>query len=237
MSLQNQETWSRRRWLRCLALGGSAMGLAGAMPGLSMAGFWESGRFAEELAKTPRIGAGPFYPDKMPLDTDNDLLILNDSIDPAVGKITHLSGRVFDVKGNPVRNATVEIWQADSEGIYLHTESQEVAKIDANFQGFGRFLTDSKGRYYFRTIQPVPYRPRTAPHIHFTIKKAAKHLLTTEMAISGHPGNADDIVHRQLSKESRAALAVEFKPLEGSKIGELVANFDIVVGMTPVVED
>ena len=43
------------------------------------------GLFAEELA-TPRLTEGPFYPDKLPLDTDNDLLILNDSITPAVGE-------------------------------------------------------------------------------------------------------------------------------------------------------
>lgn len=34
---------------------------------------------------------GPFYPDKMPLDTDNDLLIVNDSITPAVGEVTYVS--------------------------------------------------------------------------------------------------------------------------------------------------
>jgi protocatechuate 3,4-dioxygenase beta subunit len=37
------------------------------------------GRFAEELTKTPHMTEGPFYPDKLPLDTDNDLLVLNDS--------------------------------------------------------------------------------------------------------------------------------------------------------------
>ena len=53
------------------------------------------GAFAEELARTPRLTEGPFYPDKLPLDTDNDLLIINDSITPAVGDITHLTGRVL----------------------------------------------------------------------------------------------------------------------------------------------
>ena len=53
------------------------------------------GAFAEELVKTPAQTEGPFYPDKMPLDTDNDLLILNDQITPAVGTITHLTGEVL----------------------------------------------------------------------------------------------------------------------------------------------
>jgi len=38
-----------------------------------------------------------------PLDTDNDLLIVNDSITPAVGEITHLNGRVLDLKGDPIK--------------------------------------------------------------------------------------------------------------------------------------
>src|SRR5205085_10986276 len=76
------------------------------------------GAFAEELVRTPRQTEGPFYPDKLPLDTDNDLLIVNDSITPAVGEVTHLGGRILDAKGDPIRNALVEIWQVDHRGIY-----------------------------------------------------------------------------------------------------------------------
>ena len=46
------------------------------------------GRMADELFKTPQMAEGPFYPDKLPLDTDNDLLVLNDALTPAVGEIT-----------------------------------------------------------------------------------------------------------------------------------------------------
>ena len=59
---------------------------------------------------------------------------------------------------------------------------------DANFQGFGRFLTGSSGEYYFRTIKPVPYPGRT-PHIHFKIKQSGKELLTTQCYIKGEPQN------------------------------------------------
>src|SRR5438105_6000802 len=79
------------------------------------------GAFAEELLLPPRQTEGPFYPDKLPLDTDNDLMIVNDSLTPAVGEITHLSGRILDGRGEPIRNALVEIWQVDSNGVYLHT--------------------------------------------------------------------------------------------------------------------
>src|SRR5258707_15600635 len=75
------------------------------------------GAFAEELARTPRLTEGPFYPDKLPLDTDNDLIIINDSITPAIGEVTWVSGRVLDSRGDPIRNALIEIWQCDHNGV------------------------------------------------------------------------------------------------------------------------
>src|SRR5689334_8148996 len=119
----------RRRFL-------SQLGLAGAF-------FTTPGAFAEALTLTPRQTEGPFYPDHLPLDTDNDLIIVNNSITPAVGEITYLSGRVLGPNGEPLRGATVEIWQCDNNGAYIHTKSFNATKRDANFQGYGRFLTAS----------------------------------------------------------------------------------------------
>ena len=65
---------------------------------------------------------------------------------PAVGTITHLSGRILGPSGEPFRNALVEIWQVDNNGVYLHTKENQ-SKRDSNFQGFGRFLTGSSGEY------------------------------------------------------------------------------------------
>src|SRR5215471_2131369 len=70
--------------------------------------FTAPGAFAEQLLLTPKQTEGPFYPDHLPLDTDNDLIIVNDSLTPAVGEITHLSGRILDASGAPFRNALVE---------------------------------------------------------------------------------------------------------------------------------
>jgi protocatechuate 3,4-dioxygenase beta subunit len=197
------------------------------------AAFTVPGVFAEELVQTARQTEGPFYPDKLPLDTDNDLLIINDAITPAVGEITHLSGRVLDAKGNPVRNAVVEIWQVDGRGVYLHSGSENRERRDGNFQGFGRFTTSSSGEYYFRTIKPVPYPGRT-PHIHFQIAKRGIELLTTQCYIKGEPGNERDGIYRSLGTgKARDSVTVDFTPLKDSKIGELAARFDIVLGITP----
>lgn len=189
--------------------------------------------FADELTATFPQTEGPFYPDKLPLDTDNDLLIVNDSLTSAIGQVTHLTGRVLDIKGNPVRNAQVEIWQVDGNGRYLHTADAKRGGSDKNFQGFGRFTTGSKGAYYFRTIKPVPYPGRT-PHIHVAVKLKGKKRLVTQCYIKGEKLNQrDGVLNRVKDKKARQSLIVDFKKLPESKIGELQANFDIVLGFTP----
>jgi protocatechuate 3,4-dioxygenase beta subunit len=199
--------------------------------------FWTvRGAYAEELTKTPAQTEGPFYPNKLPLDTDNDLLVINDGITPAVGDITHLTGKVLDAKGNPLKNAVVEIWQCDANGVYIHTRDAEGKKDkqDRNFQGFGRFVTGSTGEYYFRTIKPVPYPGRT-PHIHFKIKQGRKELLTTQLYVKGEADrNAKDGIWSGVrDAKQRDAITVDFTKLKDSKTGELGANFVIVLGFTP----
>ena len=205
-------------------LGGLAVGLSA---------FSVRGLFAEELTRTPKQTEGPFYPDRLPLDTDNDLIVINDTLTPAVGEITHLSGRILDARGNPLRNAVVEIWQCDSGGAYLHSKTGNADKKDRNFQGFGRFITGRAGEYGFRTIKPVPYPGRT-PHIHFAVKVPGQEKFVTQCYVKGHPGNEKDGILRSLRDEKvRESVLVEFAPLRESRVGELAARFDIVLGLTP----
>ena len=201
--------------------------------GAAAALFVTPGAFAEELVRTPRQTEGPFYPDKLPLDTDNDLLVINDAITPAVGEVTHLSGRVLDARGEPIRNALVEIWQCDNNGSYVHSRSGNRSRRDGNFQGYGRFLTGTTGEYYFRTIKPVPYPGRT-PHIHYKISFKGREELTTQCYIKGHPQNERDGVLRGIGDARvRESIMVDFAPIKESKIGELAGRFDIVLGLTP----
>ena len=94
-------------------------------------------------------------------------------------------------------------------------------------------MTDSKGQYYFRTIKPVPYPGRT-PHIHFAVSQNGERLLTTQLLIKGEAQNEKDGVFRQLRDErSRALVMTDFLPMKDSKIGELTADFDLVLGKTP----
>lgn len=203
--------------------------------GLSSALWLVPGAFAEQLTLTPKQTQGPFYPDKLPLDTDNDLLTINDTITPAVGDITWLSGRILDSRGEPISNALIEIWQVDNNGAYLHSRTNNKEKRDTNFQGFGRFLTGSSGEYLFRTLKPVPYPGRT-PHIHFAVKLKGRDKFTTQCYIKGNAGNQRDGVLRGIRDPKQlASVMVPFEPLQNSKIGELSAHFDIVMGFTPQV--
>lgn len=198
--------------------------------------FTTPGLFAQELARpvqTPDQTEGPFFPDRMPLDTDNDLIVINNGITPAVGDITHLTGRILSAAGSPIRNAVVEIWQVDNAGAYLHTRSGNRERRDANFQGFGRFLTGSTGEYYFRTIRPVPYPGRT-PHIHVKVKIRSRDDFNTQCYIQGHAANArDGVLQSVRDRAARESLIVPFAPVMGSRIGELAARFDVVLGFTP----
>ena len=199
--------------------------------GLSSVLFATPGAFAE-LVRTPRQTEGPFYPDKLPLDTDNDLIVVNDMLTPAVGEITHLSGRILDNKGAPIRNALVEIWQVDNNGVYLHTADKH-AERDKNFQGFGRFMTGSTGEYYFRTIKPVLYPGRTR-HIHFAIKMKGREKWTTQCYVKGEPANSRDGIYNSIKDpKALAAVTIDFAAIKTSRIGELSARFDIIPGFTP----
>ena len=201
------------------------------------AGFFAvPGAFAEELMReTPWVTQGPLYPDKLPLDTDNDLIIVSNSLTPAVGEITHLSGHLLDRHGQPIRNAVIEIWQVDNKATYLKERSHKPAgSYDPNFQGFGRFETGSSGEYYFRTIKPVPYPSRAAPHIHFLVRTKGKEPWTTQLYVKGHPGNARDHIYRGIGDTSAQELVtVDFVPVKDSRLGELAAKFDMVLGLTP----
>jgi protocatechuate 3,4-dioxygenase beta subunit len=213
---------SKRRFLHGITIGAAAFTVPGA--------------FAQMLRPTAVTGDGPFYPDKLPLDTDNDLLIINDRITPAVGEITHLTGRLLAGNGAPIRNAFIEIWQSDMHGSYIHTDGSNDGKIDGNFQGYGRFLTDAEGRYYFRTIKPTSYTllgQFRAPHIHVAVSKAGRRLMATQALVQGHEDNARDlIVERVRDPAALETLMVEYRPLPRSTLGELTANFDIVLGRT-----
>jgi protocatechuate 3,4-dioxygenase beta subunit len=207
---------SRRRLLG----GAGAVAAAAAVPAA-----------AAGLIVTPPQTTGPFYPLDLPLDADNDLVVVDGRPDRASGTILHLAGRVLDPDGRPVRGVRVEIWQCDAFGVYHHPRDPR-GPADANFQGFGYTTADDQGAWRFRTIEPVPYPGRT-PHIHFRIAGPGFEPLVTQMYLAGHPLNERDGLYRRLGEQARlVTVALQPAPdLEpASKSGAKRGVFDIVLG-------
>ena len=147
---------------------------------------------------------------------------------------SRLTGKVLDLKGQPLRNTLVEIWQVDSKGAYLHTGSANRDRRDANFQGFGRSRPDQRRIPTSAPSSPCPVSgtvPRTS-----TSKSSyrGQDPFTTQCYIRGEPLNAkDDVLNSIRDPKARASVLVPFMPIPESRAGELAAQFNIVLGFTP----
>ena len=125
-------------------------------------------------------------------DKDNDLTVHGKSA--PLGEKMILVGRLLDEDGRPIRDALVEIWQANASGRYHHPGDTHDAPLDPNFNGIGRTFTDAEGRYRFVTVKPGSYpwqnhkfawRPQ---HIHFSLLgNAPVQRLVTQMYFPGDP--------------------------------------------------
>lgn len=177
---------------------------------------------------TPAQIEGPFHPVRPAPDTDGDLVLVRGRDARATGEVLHVRGRVTDLQGRPVRDALVELWQADARGIYDHPAAPDTARRDPGFQGHGTVRTDAQGRYAFRTIRPGRYPGRT-PHLHFKVEAAGLRPLVTQMYFAGEPGNERDFLLGRLGEHERRALVVPFAEAPGIETGGRLGNFDIVL--------
>jgi protocatechuate 3,4-dioxygenase beta subunit len=193
---------------RNLVLGGGAL-----------VGFAATGR-AQGLIPTSEQVLGPFYPLVRPRDSDADLTRLRGRPGLARGKAINVVGRIVDRRGNPVRGARVELWQANAGGRYDHPgDSASKIPVDPNFQGFAALVSDRDGHFRFRTVKPgayaIPGGQVRTPHIHFDIRGQAERL-TTQMYFPGEPLNERDIILRtadpRASVISRSVAALSGDP-------------------------
>ena len=168
---------------------------------------------------------------------DNDLIRNYAKGGPPIGERIVVHGHVRDQFGRPVRNALVEVWQANASGRYRHKKDQYIGALDPNFGGCGRMLTDADGRYAFRTIKPGPYPWRNRvndwrpAHIHFAISGDGwVQRLITQMYFEGDPLIASCPIVRTIPDEEqvRGLIALQdagaFVPLDSRAY-----RFDIVL--------
>ena len=180
------------------------------------------------LIKTPWQGEGPFYPDKIPGDTDNDLVKNGEYSVVAGGKILILNGILVYLDSKPINEASIEIWQTDKNGVYLHSGSFARDIMDKQFQGFGRTKTDRDGRFFFRTIVPTEYPGRT-PHIHMKLWREGQNILTTQLYIHNHPQNESDFLFQRMSLTEQRINSMKLIAAKDKNRGEFQTFVKIVV--------
>lgn len=134
--------------------------------------------------------------------------------------------RIFDGADKPLTDALVEIWQADSDGLY-NSPSEPRGTADPNFTGWGRLATDmTTGECVFETIKPgrVPFRDGRLMAPHITVWIVARGInigLHTRVYFGDEiEANAEDPVLAQI--EDRTRLSTLIAPRDGD-----IYTFDI----------
>ena len=149
---------------------------------------------------------GPFYPTGYAGDDDFDLTLLKGRPARALGDGIEVSGRVLDRLGNPVRGAKIELWQANANGRYAHSNDTSAGALDPNFQGMARLVTGPTGEWRIKTIRPNLYGRRTR-HIHFDVAGRAHRLISQMYFPEDVEKNATDGLYKLLGDRAATSLA------------------------------
>jgi len=184
---------------------------------------------------TPTQTEGPFYPDSDVGDNDLDLTLIKGRSEAAKGEPIYVFGQVLDTDGNPLANATVDVWQANDAGRYRHAEDPNPAPLDPNFQGWGIVKTDALGFYRYKTIRPGVYsldllggEGFRARHIHYKVSHDEHTPVTTQLYFPGDPLIEQDLEIVKAPEEDRwMMMSVEEKPHVS---GTPIYRFDVVLG-------
>ncbi len=205
--------------------------LAAVMAGIPMANeVWSQ----DARIFSPPLTIGPFYPQIKPLDQDADMTMVRGRKERAEGRVIHVAGRVINIKGDPVRGAEIEIWQANTHGRYAHASDPNKAKLDENFQGYSRLRTDDLGRFRFKTVMPGAYPGLTAgmrtPHIHFDVHGKTDRIIT-QMFFPGEKLNATDRIFQEVRSDAgrRALTARLLPPTRDIGANEMLFGWDCVL--------
>jgi protocatechuate 3,4-dioxygenase beta subunit len=152
----------------------------------------------------------------------------------AEGQVLNVMGRVLNLAGEPVRNAKVEVWQANAHGRYTHPSDPNPAPLDPNFEGSAVLSTDAEGRYRFKTIKPAAYpagpnRMRPA-HIHFQVS-GRQDKIVTQMYFADDPYNEADPFLNSVGGPERKELLVRklLDPPPDFEADSKMVIFDVVL--------
>lgn len=135
------------------------------------------------------------------------------------GERVTIVGRVLDGDGQPVPDALIEIWQANSHGKYAHPDDDQKKPLEPNFQGYGRIPVEENGSFRFITIKPGavpgPNGKPQAPHIAVSVfMRGLLRRLVTRIYFPDEPANAGDFVLNLVEPDRRATLIARKNPKE-----------------------
>ncbi|MGA7854471.1 MAG: hypothetical protein WCA15_14185 [Candidatus Acidiferrales bacterium] len=203
-------TIGRRELLeRCLAFG--SLTIAGATSLSAVASAWDD---AEKRQPTAWCELGPFYKRQAPRGS-----MLRGAHDP--GMPLAVAGNVYDVNGELLLDATLEIWQTDNAGHY----DNEGYLYRAMMQ------PDQKGGYAFESVMPGHYPQRVCQHVHYLVTAPRHKPLTTQLYFATDPvfdGNPEKYYKRDpLITSLELVRPVVIK--SDSKQVLASVNFDIVL--------
>jgi len=122
-----------------------------------------------------------------------------------------IEGRVLDGDGQPVPDALIELWQANSHGKYAHPEDTQAKPVEPGFRGYGRQPTDDAGKFHFTTIKPGPVpgpdaKPQ-APHIAVSVfSRGLQRRLVTRIYFPDESANASDFALNRVDAARRGTL-------------------------------
>jgi hydroxyquinol 1,2-dioxygenase len=161
---------------------------------------------------------GPFYAEGAP-----ELPAGADIAHGGPGDKTEVRGRVLTTEGKPIKGALLDIWQTAANALYSTQDPNQ-----DRFNMRGRFRTDDRGEFFFRTVKPVSYpvptdgpvgkilnamgrHPMRPAHIHFIVSAPGYEPVATHLFVNGDPYLDSDVVFAV-----KNSLVVDFKPKPGS---------------------
>lgn len=189
---------------------------------------------------TPNTILGPFYVEGAPRYPNGADICLD-----AKGTPTLIRGRVFDIDGQPIGGATLDVWQTNDDGFY--DVQQKGVQPDYNLRGL--FTSEADGRYWFRTVKPrfypIPYdgpvgkllksvdrHPNRAAHLHFIVEAPGFQQVITHIFAPDCPYLGEDAVFgvkRELVAEFKEVNDPALAEQYGMPVPFLLVDWDFVL--------
>ena len=185
-------------------------------------------RYQAECAITP-ADASTSYPGASRISNSNKLAQPTGKAVAAEGQQVYFYGRLFDENCVPLKDAEIELWQANPYGKYRYASMEELATPDPVFAGAGRTYTDNVGEFAFITLFPGGYGNH-APHVHLRISHPDIRTRTVTVFFAGDNRNDNDPTLKRIRPLLRDRVLAHIEPrADGNDTEPMQAHIDITV--------